>query len=224
MRNTILNLRKDAQASSLMAAELATENNDYLQQAVGGTPNQTDLYLAHFMGAGGAANFLKSMKKNPWAPAASLFPEAARSNRAVFYQNGKPLSLQAIYNRFDAKFQGGDSSPVQSANLNIYGDNQPVRAGKGRLSLYEDGRTAADALSESANWTRRNSIAQRIAASRTSQGVAAFTSEEPQRQTAKELDNGLGGMGFLRNPVQVMFMAQADIPAFAHNRSDRYNA
>jgi hypothetical protein len=143
MRNTILNLRKDPKASSLMAAELANENDAYLRRSTGADPTQTDLYLAHFLGAGGASNFLKSMKKNPWAPAASFFPEAAHANRGVFYAQGKPLSLQAIYNRFESKFSGGD--PVET-NVADAAPAAPVN------------------LPEAIAWNnpRPNSVAQRI--------------------------------------------------------------
>lgn len=219
MRNQILNLRKDAQASSLMAAELATENNEFLQQATGETPNQTDLYLAHFMGAQGASNFLNSMKKNPWASAASMFPEAAHSNRNVFYAQGRPLSLQEVYNRFDAKFQGGDSNPVQSAHLNIYNNNDGFTPGKATLSLYEDGRHA-DAQ-EISTWARPNSIAQRIAASTRTSGVQALSAQEANN--GYRANNGLGAPGFLHNPVEVMFMAQ-NTTAFAHDDDGRYNS
>lgn len=111
MKAGILNLRRDPQASSMMAAELASDNHDTLKKTVRRDITGTDLYLAHFMGAEGASNFLNSMKKNPWAPAASLFPEAARSNRGVFYENGKPLSLREVYNKFDSRFES-DAPPV----------------------------------------------------------------------------------------------------------------
>lgn len=217
LRNQILNMRKDPQASSLMAAELATDNNSYLQQATGEQPGQTDLYLAHFMGAAGASNFLKSMKKNPWAAAASMFPEAARSNRAVFYAQGRPLSLQEVYNRFDAKFQGGDETPVQTANLNIYSNDQNFTPGKATLSLYEDGQGPIEAAN---TFARTNSIAQRIAATTRNTGVEAFTATEPSSRD----NNSMGGMGFLRNPVEIMFMAQANTNAFAHDDDARYNS
>ena len=103
-----------------MAAELASDNHAILKQSVGGNLTGTDLYLAHFLGAQGASNFLNSMKKNPWAPAASLFPDAAHSNRGVFYDNGKPLSLQAVYNRFDAKFDSDDTPVTQVADTNSF--------------------------------------------------------------------------------------------------------
>ncbi len=111
LKANILNLRRDPKASSIMAAELSRDNHEVLKKTVDRDVTSTDLYLAHFLGAGGASNFLNSMQKNPWAPAASLFPDAAQSNHNVFYENGKPLSLRAVYNKFDSKFDS-DTSPV----------------------------------------------------------------------------------------------------------------
>lgn len=224
MRSQILNLRKDAQASSLMAAELATDNNAFLQQATGETPEQTDLYLAHFMGANGAANFLKSMKKNPWAPAASMFPDAARSNRGVFYAEGRPLSLKQVYDRFEAKFQGGGEGPVvQTANLNIYGSDQSFKPGKANLSLYENGSAPTQEIN---TWSRNNSIAQRIAANTRSTGLSVFSDDARDTSTQNTAREKIAnsGLGFLQNPVQIMFMAQDSTNVFAHADSGRYNS
>jgi hypothetical protein len=116
MKSDILNLRRDPKTSSMMAAELATENHDTLQKNVGRDVKSTDLYMAHFLGAQGASNFLNSMQKNPWAPAASLFPDAAKSNRNVFYENGKPLTLQQVYNKFDSKFEGKGAPVTEVAD------------------------------------------------------------------------------------------------------------
>lgn len=116
-RAAILNLRKDPKAASLMAAELATDNHRFLRDKIGIDASGTDLYMAHFLGAQGAANFLTSLKKNPWAPAASFFPEAARANKGVFYAQGRPLSLQQVYNNFEKKFTGtGPAAVVQTAS------------------------------------------------------------------------------------------------------------
>lgn len=110
-RREILNLRKDPEIASYMAAEFAQKNQNYLEQNVGGDIGSTELYLAHFLGAGGAAGFLKSMKKSPNMAAADIFPREARANRGVFYnpKNGAPRSLKEIYAFFDKKFEGGTS-------------------------------------------------------------------------------------------------------------------
>lgn len=105
-KKDILALRKDPEASSFMAAAFASENEKVLNANWGGDVGATELYFAHFLGAGGASSFLKAMDANPFQSAADLFPAAARSNRAVFYdsQSGRPRTLAQVYNFFDKKF------------------------------------------------------------------------------------------------------------------------
>lgn len=107
-RKEILDLRKDPRIASLMAGEYASENKSYLEDRVGDDVGATELYMAHFMGPGGAANFLSAMEKNPNAKGAALFSREACSNPAVFYKaDGKAKSLSEIYAYFDTKFTGG---------------------------------------------------------------------------------------------------------------------
>ncbi len=110
-RRDILNLRKDPEIASYMAAEFAQKNKNYLEDHVGGNIGSTELYLAHFLGAGGAAGFLKAMNKSPNMTAADVFPREARSNRGVFYdsKSGAPRSLKEIYAFFDKKFDGNNT-------------------------------------------------------------------------------------------------------------------
>ncbi|MDB5366944.1 MAG: hypothetical protein JWM77_2871 [Rhodospirillales bacterium] len=110
LNQEILDLRNDPRASALMAAEYARDNADDLQASVGGKVGTTELYLAHFLGSGGAAQFLNAMKANPSAPAASVLPQAAAANKAVFYDDtGRAKTLKEVYDRFAAKF---DSTPA----------------------------------------------------------------------------------------------------------------
>lgn len=111
-RNAILGLRKDPKVSSEMAAELDKDNAEILQTKVGGKIGSTELYLAHFLGAGGASDFLTTLRANPKANAAALLPEAAAANRSVFYgADGAPRSVSQIYQRFAQKFDG--TSPAR---------------------------------------------------------------------------------------------------------------
>lgn len=108
MRQAILDLRKDPEAASSMAAEFASDNQSYLEDRLGRPMEAVDLYLAHFLGAGGAAKFLRAHDANPDAPAASLLPAAARANRWVFYdRSGAPRSLAEVRERFAEKLGGG---------------------------------------------------------------------------------------------------------------------
>lgn len=110
-RQAILSLRNDPEAASLMAAEHASDNKDSLESSLGREATGTDLYMAHFLGIGGARKFLRAMDANPEGSAAGLFPAAARANRNIFYTpNGTPRSLGQIYERFAGKLDQGAAS------------------------------------------------------------------------------------------------------------------
>lgn len=117
MRNAIMALRYDPDASSLMAAELARDNAAQLQQTLGRAPDHAELYLAHFLGGDGASRFLSAMQRDPGAPAAAMFPKAAAANRGVFYgPGGSPRSLAEVMDHFRRRMDqadaiGGDFGP-----------------------------------------------------------------------------------------------------------------
>lgn len=116
-RQAILNLRNDPAAASLMAAEHAGDNKAALEGRLGREATGTDLYMAHFLGLGGASKFLSTMQNNPDAAGAALFPSAARANRNVFYdRSGSPRSLAQIYERFAAKLEGGAAGASGAAS------------------------------------------------------------------------------------------------------------
>ncbi|WP_425229205.1 lytic transglycosylase domain-containing protein [Sphingomonas sp.] len=107
-RQAILGLRNDPEVASLMAAEHASDNKASLEGALGRTATGTDLYMAHFLGLGGATRFLRAMGSDPRASGAAMFPDAAGANRNVFYStDGQPRSLQAIYQRFTDRLGAG---------------------------------------------------------------------------------------------------------------------
>lgn len=116
-RKAILDLRKDPQLSAEMAGELDKQNMDALQDNVGGKIGGTELYLAHFLGAGGATDFLNEMHANPNTQAANVLPQAASSNPSVFYNSdGSARTLAQIYRHFAQKFENGVNTLVASAN------------------------------------------------------------------------------------------------------------
>lgn len=110
-RRAILDMRGDAQTSAMMAAEHAADNKVSLEGSLGRNATGTDLYMAHFLGLGGARAFLGAMAEDPQRSGASLFPAAARANRGVFYTaGGQPRSLGDIYSRFAGKLDSGAAS------------------------------------------------------------------------------------------------------------------
>lgn len=103
-RDAILKLREDPYISGLMAGELAIENAAKLQQQLGRSAKPVEIYMAHFLGAGGAAAFLGGLQQDPDIDASNIVPAAARANQSVFYHEGKALSLNQVYASFEGKF------------------------------------------------------------------------------------------------------------------------
>jgi len=97
MRSQIMALRYDADASALMAAELANDNKTELTGILGREPDASELYLAHFLGVGGAGTFLSALQENPGQSAAGILPAAAAANRGIFYdRSGAPRSVAGV--------------------------------------------------------------------------------------------------------------------------------
>lgn len=113
-RAELLALRFDPQASALMAGELAQENRAALIGVLGREPDPAELYLAHFLGAAGAGKFLSALASDSGQRAASLMPQAAAANRAVFFDpNGAPRSLGQVMDLLRTRMTGamGDAGP-----------------------------------------------------------------------------------------------------------------
>lgn len=107
-RAALLALRSDPSAASILAAADALDNAAVLGRVLGRTPNATELYLAHFLGSGGAARFLTAWQRAPQTSAAALFPRQARANRAIFYGSGAGArSLDEVLRAIDNKVKGG---------------------------------------------------------------------------------------------------------------------
>lgn len=97
MRDAILQLRFDPQASALMAGALAGDNRAALTPLLGREPDASELYLAHFLGQGDATRFLSALERNPDTSAVALLPRAARANRAIFHQpSGAPRTVAQV--------------------------------------------------------------------------------------------------------------------------------
>jgi hypothetical protein len=106
VRQQILDLRKDPLISSEIAAEFARSNKDEVERALGRPASPTDLYLAHFLGASGATQMVKTVASAGTTSAADLMPQAAAANRAVFYDsNGDAKSVAQIYRNFADKIE-----------------------------------------------------------------------------------------------------------------------
>jgi hypothetical protein len=117
-RATILDLRDNAEAAALMAGEFARDNAASLEGRLGRTVGSTDLYMAHFLGSGGATKFLRTLASAPGSAAATLLPVAAAANRSIFFdRDGSAYSVAEVYRRFAAKIEGSAAVPAQPRSV-----------------------------------------------------------------------------------------------------------
>jgi hypothetical protein len=115
-RQQVMNLRRNPEAASAMAASFANDNRQHLESRLGRRMESVDLYMAHFLGASGATRFLRGHDADPSASAASAFPNEARANRPIFFKrDGSPRSFTEVRNMMAAKLSiGGRTMTAQA--------------------------------------------------------------------------------------------------------------
>ena len=105
-RAAIMRLRADPSVSATMAGVFTRNNAAQLNAAIGRTPSEGELYIAHFLGPDGAAKLIGAASSQPAANAAAMFPQAAASNPSIFYDraSGRPLGAAAVYNKLTGRY------------------------------------------------------------------------------------------------------------------------
>jgi hypothetical protein len=150
-RRAIMALRTDPAIAARMAAEHAADNRSYLEPRIGRNAEPVDLYLAHFLGAGGASQFLRAHASAPDRSAAALFPRAAAANRNVFFaRDGSARSLAEVRDRFAARLAqagGGAGSMPESAPIAPEAATQQVEPADWLRLTRASGRAGSDRLS-----------------------------------------------------------------------------
>jgi transglycosylase-like protein with SLT domain len=112
-RTAIMKLRDDPAAASSMAAVLTNSNSFKLTGKIGRRPTDAELYMAHFMGVGGAAKLISNAEDNPKASGARLFPNAAAANRSIFYdRSGRARSVSEVYSGLAQRYASAANSPA----------------------------------------------------------------------------------------------------------------
>jgi hypothetical protein len=126
-RTAIMKLRDDPQAASAMAAVLTQSNSFKLTGMIGRRPTDGELYMAHFMGVGGAAKLIANAEDNPQASGARLFPNAAAANRSIFYERGgRARSASEVYANLMSRYASAANSPATQTALAMYGATPSV--------------------------------------------------------------------------------------------------
>jgi hypothetical protein len=116
MRSAILKLRTDPTANAVMAGAFTQANAALLSQRLGRAPSEGELYIAHFLGAGGAARLISAAADNPSGSAASYFANAAQANPSIFYDRttGAARSLAQVRNVLTARYDVAARIPSET--------------------------------------------------------------------------------------------------------------
>jgi len=127
-RDAIMKLRDDPDAASSMAAVLTQSNSFKLTGKIGRRPTDAELYMAHFMGVGGAGKLIQNAEDNQSASAAQMFPNAAAANQSIFYdRSGQARSVSQVYSVLNTRYAAAANSPVTRTAMAAAGGDLPRR-------------------------------------------------------------------------------------------------
>ena len=153
VRQKILSLRSDPALSAAISGEYTKCNKAYLERQLTRPINNTDLYIAHFLGAAGASRFLGTLNNNPNTAAKEIFPQIVKANKKLFQtENGDGISIIGLYERLSNKMANAMKSMPKYDKL----EGQPVlhyqkEAGHCRPPILHDQKEACSPLTNLAN-------------------------------------------------------------------------
>jgi hypothetical protein len=105
-RKAIMDLRGDARVSAMMAGAYARSNAAQLRDGIGRPPTEGELYIAHFLGADGAAKLIGAAASQPTTRGADMFPVAASANRSVFFDRaGNARTVLGVYRELTGRYE-----------------------------------------------------------------------------------------------------------------------
>ena len=104
-KNYSLEDRFDPKKSAEVAAYFTQQQRKQLEKGTGKTASDADMYMAHFLGAGGATKFLNALSRTPDAPASTgASPDQINANPTIFKdKTGRERTLQEVYNLMGGK-------------------------------------------------------------------------------------------------------------------------
>jgi Transglycosylase SLT domain len=128
-RTAVMKLRDDPTASSAMAGVLTRSNSFKLTGLIGRRPTDSELYMAHFMGVGGAAKLITNAEDNPKASGAQMFPNAAAANHSIFYDStGRARSVSDVYSVLTSRYAAASNSSATRTAMAAVGDTPATTA------------------------------------------------------------------------------------------------
>ena len=197
----------DPKKAEEVAAYFSSKQKGQLEKGIGRQASSTDMYMSHFLGAGGATKFLNAMGKDPKQSAAALDPAAAKANKSIYYnEKGKERSVEEVYALMDKKVKSAEgrvaSGKVNEAvatigsnmgktnNVQLASSKVPGRAERDdvKVAAAEAKDKKSDAAPTSTQVAAATPKPQKSDAAPTSTQVAAATgkNQEEDRKKAEE--------------------------------------
>ena len=152
----------DARAAALLGGEYLKENQKALESKLGRPVTGTDLYMAHFLGTGGAGRFLKAPSGDP----ATMHVEAnvPGANKSIFYAGGRSRTVSEVIDLMGGKIEkaGGKNAAEAQAlagNPNALKPANDPNA-KSPEAANDDGKQASPGADGSAAFDKTQKQAQ----------------------------------------------------------------
>jgi len=174
-RSAIMGLRGDPKVSAMMAGAYARSNAAQLTDGLGRAPSEGELYIAHFLGADGAAKLIANAQSRPNLRGADLFPQAAGANRPIFFDRaGNARSILGVYRELVGRYE--------AARATIEGNiaATPIR---GSLPAETVPRPPADVATAVSRVPDTAGVANAYAAAQ-KESALAFAATGPSRSVA----------------------------------------
>lgn len=165
-------MRKDPRIQALLGAEFIKGNYDYLKKFLNRPITDTDIYIAHFLGNGGAKKFLTA---EPSALGYQVFPKEYSANMPIFFvgsDKSKPRTIAQIYKLFSerlAKFRMNAGSTSSSTE----GPQAPGETTA--QTQVETQNDKAEAATEGADQGQKDAAGAADVTKETKEGEAAKT-------------------------------------------------
>lgn len=230
MRQKIMALREDPSVSAMMAGAFASRNGQQLEQSLGRKVSDGELYMAHFLGASGARELIQMARQAPGTRAATAFPDAAASNRSVFFERGgRARTAREVYDNLAASFTGqaapvtatvatAATSDAAQGMFRVKGEGKPLHA-----LFRSNGEPVASAVADA--WARMGRRPPVAAAAETRVAFfprdsnQAVTSDAPPQLTLPE--TGRGVVNVQLPPARPGVMPAAQMPEAQQKRQPR---
>jgi hypothetical protein len=116
LKEEILAERYNPVSASLMAGAMTRGAEMRMESELNREVSGGELYMSHFLGTGGAIDFIQATEIAPGRKAADLFPRAAAANKPIFFdEGGRPRTMREVYRNLIAKH--GDAAKAVAPAL-----------------------------------------------------------------------------------------------------------